>query len=286
MAAMGMQPGCDRYRAGGWWPIPAGPPIGATQGVDVVRPLSSDGPGPEVEADDRAEVGRIRAFIAERRPPAGPIDGQWALGVGTVLAAHPRVPGAVRAGVRRLDRFGGLTIARDFLAVDGLQLPWRTIKTIQTVNLAEYLLSGALRREVSRLPLPRFPGRGRVVEAVSSGALTLLFAAAHDQVDRGIEVRVPAQVDYRGALAGRRSLSPGMFASLLLADPAVNRCFYDTAGAHGVAVQALPSEAAGAAERAAALRAAFGRLQRGGTDAGARQLTRRLDEGRCGEGGR
>jgi len=85
------------------------------------------------------------------------------------------------------------------------------------------------------LPLPWFPFRGKVIEAISRAALTLLLAAAKQQLDGALEIRIPAEVHHRGLL-GARELSPGMLAAVVLADPAVRRCFEATAAAHGVEI--------------------------------------------------
>jgi hypothetical protein len=62
-----------------------------------------------------------------------------------------------------------------------------------------------------------------MIEAISRAALTLMLAAAKQQLEGGaLEIRIPAEVHYRGLL-GSRDLSPGMLAAMVLADPAVRR---------------------------------------------------------------
>jgi hypothetical protein len=48
-----------------------------------------------------------------------------------------------------------------------------------------------------------------------------------------LDIRIPAEVRHPGLL-GTRELAPGMFAAVVLADPAVRQCFEATAQAHGV----------------------------------------------------
>ena len=49
--------------------------------------------------------------------------------------------------------------------------------------------------------------------AISRAALTLLLAAAKQQLEGGaMEIRIPAEVHYRG-LIGTRELTPGMLAA-------------------------------------------------------------------------
>jgi hypothetical protein len=75
-----------------------------------------------------------------------------------------------------------------------------------------------------------------VLGAISRAALTLLLAAAKQQLEGGaLDIRIPAEVRYRGLLR-TRELAPGMLAAVVLADPAVRACFEATAQAHGVTV--------------------------------------------------
>ena len=61
-------------------------------------------------ADIAEETGRLRALIEKRRPAPGPVRGRWSIGIGDLLAEHPRMPAALRGLVRQLDRYGGLAI--------------------------------------------------------------------------------------------------------------------------------------------------------------------------------
>ena len=73
--------------------------------------------------------------------------------------------------------------------------------------------------------------------AISRAALTLLLAAAKQQLEGGVlDIRIPAEVGYHGMLR-TRELSPGMLAAVVLADPAVRQCFEATAQAHGVEIR-------------------------------------------------
>ena len=50
-----------------------------------------------------------------------------------------------------------------------------------------------------------------------------------------MDIRIPAEVHYRGLLR-TRELAPGMFAAVVLADYAVRACFEATAQARGATV--------------------------------------------------
>ena len=74
------------------------------------------------------------------------------------------------------------------------------------------------------------------------------------------EARIPAEVRSKGLLRNK-NMTPGVPAALVLADPSVNDCVTATAKAHGVEIHPADNDAMDAAERrAAAIRAAFGRI--------------------------
>ncbi len=152
-----------------------------------------------------------------------------------MVADHPLTPDELRGLARKLNHFGGVAISEDGVEFDGDDVKWSEITEIRTRSLVEYLFSGGVDKQVDKLPLPWFPFRGKVIEAISRAALTLLLAAAKQQLDGALEIRIPAEVHYRGLL-GARELSPGMLAAVVLADPAVRRCFEATAAAHGVEI--------------------------------------------------
>jgi hypothetical protein len=146
----------------------------------------------------------LQSLLESRRPDPGPVVGRWALGIGDMVADHPLTPN---------------------------KLHWLARKLI------EYLFTGGVDKQVDKLPLPWFPFRGKVIAAISRAALTLLLAAAKQQLEGGaLEIRIPAEVHHRGLL-GTRELSPGMLAAVVLADPAVRQCFEATAAAHGVEIR-------------------------------------------------
>jgi hypothetical protein len=100
-------------------------------------------------------------------------------------------------------------------------------------SLIEYLFTGG----IDKLPLPWFPRRGMLINAISRAALMLLLAAAKQELEgTPLEIRIPAEVHYQGRLR-TRELSPGMLAAVILADPAVRQCFEATAQVHGVEIR-------------------------------------------------
>lgn len=216
-----------------------------------------DEPAEEADESEVAElVEQLRSLVDSRRPPAGPVAERWSLGVGDLLAEHPKVPKRLRGLVRKLDRFGGLAITPETIAFDGDDVDWSDVTELRTRHVVDYLLGDAVQAQVENIPLPWFPGRRRLLDALGKAVLTVTIATAKDQLDnRGLDLRVPAEIEYRGAFRRHKTLSAGVIAAVLLADPAVNRCLVATAEAKGIPVRASADEDLADAEvRAAAVR--------------------------------
>ncbi len=218
-------------------------------------------PADESEVADL--VDRFRSLVDSRRPPAGPIVERWSLGVGDLLAEHPKVPKRVRGLVRRLDRFGGLAITPDTIVFDGEAVGWSDVTEVRTRHVVDYLMGGAVQTQVERIPLPWFPGRRRLLDALGKAMLTVTIVTAKHQIDdRGLDLRVPAEIEYRGAFRRRKTLTAGVVAAVVLADPAVNRCVTATAEAKGIPARATADEdLADASQRAAKVREKIAALE-------------------------
>jgi hypothetical protein len=178
----------------------------------------------------------LQSLLERRRPAPGPVVGRWALGIGDIVTDHPLTPDKLHWLARKLNHFGGVAISEEGVEFDGDDVKWSDITEIRTRSLIEYLFTGGMDRQFDKLPLPWFPFRRKVLGAISRAALTLLLAAAKQQLEGGaLEIRIPADVHYRGLL-GTRELAPGMLAAVILADPAVRQCFEATAQTHGVTI--------------------------------------------------
>jgi hypothetical protein len=185
-------------------------------------------------AEDTEDASWLRSLLESRRPDPGPVTGRWALGIGDMVADLSVTPGKLRGLVRKLNYFGGVAISEDAVEFDGDEVEWADVEEIRTRSLIEYMFTGGMDTQIDKLPLPWFPFRRKVVGVISRAALTLLLAAAKQQLEGGaMEIRIPAEVRYRGLLR-TRELTPGMLAAVILADPAVRACFEATAQAHGV----------------------------------------------------
>jgi hypothetical protein len=186
---------------------------------------------------DTDDVSWLQSLLESRRPDPGPVVGRWALGIGDMVADHPLTPNKLSGLVRKLNHFGGVAISEEGVEFDGDKVKWVDVTEIRTRSLVEYLFSGGVDKQVDKLPLPWFPFRRKVIGAISRAALTLLLAAAKQQLEGGaLDIRIPAEVGYHGMLR-TRELSPGMLAAVVLADPEVRQCFEATAQAHGVEIR-------------------------------------------------
>lgn len=190
------------------------------------------------------------------------MSGRWALGIGDMVADHSLTPSKLRGLARKLNHFGGVAISDEGVEFDGDTVEWSDVEEVRTRSLVEYLFTGGVDKSIDKLPVPWFPFRKKVFGAISRAALTLLLAAAKQQLEGGaMEIRIPAEVRYDGLLR-TRELSPGMLAAVVLADPAVQACFEATAQAHGVTL--CPAEddvMADADERAEQIKSMLAKLQ-------------------------
>ena len=215
------------------------------------------------EQDIEEEAGRVAALLKRMRPPAGPLTERWALGIGDIVADTARLPRRLRGAVGFLNRFGGLAISPQALEFDGDDVAWTKITEIDTRNLVEYLLSGAVEKQVDRLPVPWFPGRAKLLGLASAAVLTLLMATAKHR-SRSTRTSASRPRCTTAGSSGATRCSPRVLSTLILADPKVSECVIATAEANGVTVRKRdddPMEEAG--ERAEQLKAKLAELESG-----------------------
>jgi hypothetical protein len=211
---------------------------------EVDEPDLDDGPSLDDEPEDHADADEVNELVemflqllVSRRPPAGPITEEWSLGVGDLLAAHPKVPKRVRGLVSKLNRFGGVAYSPDEVAFDGDDVPWEKVTEVRTHHVVDYLVGDAVQQQVENLPLPWFPGRKRLLDALGQALLTVTIAMAKDQIEKyELGVRVPAKILYKGSFGRTKELGAGVVSALVLADPAVNQSLVATAQARGITV--------------------------------------------------
>lgn len=242
-------------------PQPEFPPASGELAVPSAEEPESDEESDD--ADEHADASDVRELVemfqqllAKRRPPEGPIPGDWSVGIGDLLAEHPRVPKRVRGLVSKLNRFGGLAYSPQEVAFDGDDVEWEKVTEVRTRHIVDYLVGDAVQQQVENLPMPWFPGRQRLLDALGQALLTVTIATAKEQLD-GLDLnfRVPAEIVYKGSFGRTKELGAGVVSALVLADPAVNRSLVATARARGITVTAGEDEMlANADERAEQLR--------------------------------
>ena len=150
------------------------------------------------------------ALLNRVRPKSCPAEERWSLSVGDIVADAVSAPEPLRRRVRLLNHFGGVAFSAQTVEFDGDDVDWSDVTEIRTRNLIGYLLSDAIDKQVGKLPVPRFPGRGLLLDAVGASVLTALVAVARQQLENGpLDVRIPAEVHYRGVLRGKE-LFPGI----------------------------------------------------------------------------
>jgi hypothetical protein len=206
-------------------------------------------------------VGIGQTVIKPVRPEPGPATQRWGVGVGEVAARLPLMPGLVSGFARKIgNRFGSVVVSPSGIEYDGDEVDWSKVTEIRTRRLVGYLLTDAVTKQVDRLPVYWFPGRGLVLTGLTNAALTVVAVAADLRLDRGVfTVYIPADVASKG-LFRTTQMSPGIPAALVLADPTVRDCVEATAAAHGVPVRPADDDALErAAARAAVIRSAVGR---------------------------
>jgi hypothetical protein len=226
-------------------------------GAPATEPGLADEPDEPADASDVRElVEMFQALLARRRPPAGPIPGAWSIGVGDLLAEHPKVPQRVRGLLVRLNRFGGVAYSPHEIAFDGDDVRWEKVTGLRTRHVVDYLVGDAVQQQVENLPMPWFPGRKRLLDALGQALLTITIATAKNQLEKfAFDLRVPAEVVHKASFGRSKELHAGVVSALVLADPAVNQSVIATARARGVAVTTGDDELlANADERAAKIR--------------------------------
>jgi hypothetical protein len=223
---------------------------------DAEVELEDDNEEDADESDVKELVETLKALVDSRRPPEGPIVDRWSLGVGDLLAEHPKVPKRLRGLIRRLDRFGGLEITHERIGFDGDDVKWSDVTEVRTRHMVDYLLGDAVQQQVENIPLPPFPGRRKLLDAMGKAMLTLTIATAEQELDDlGLDLRVPAEIEYKASFGRRKTIGAGVLAAVVLADPSVSRCVMATAQAKGIPVKSGDDAGfANAAERAEAIK--------------------------------
>jgi hypothetical protein len=123
--------------------------------------------------------------------------------------------------LRKFNRDGGVAISPQAIEFDGDEVPWSDVVEIRTRNLVEFLVTDAMDEQVvAVVPVRWFPGRKRVVNAIGRALLVLVVATAKETMEGDLDLRVPAEVEYRVRFGRGKTLSPAVLGARMLAEPA------------------------------------------------------------------
>lgn len=162
-------------------------------------------------AGEQAEV--VRLLLSQIKAPAVPVEQEWELSVGWLLKQYRDVPAIASKGLGMLDRFGALRLSPSHLRIENHDIEWSKVSAVHTRQLAEVVTTSALEREGERLKAlmpPLMPGRGWLVERMTS-VIGQAAKSALDRSDReGLRRRVVSEVEYRGGFGRSKSIEPGV----------------------------------------------------------------------------
>jgi hypothetical protein len=154
--------------------------------------------------------------------PTQPLTGPWSVSIATVVSSHPKVPPfIVRRLLRRMDKFGSVTIGPTGVGFDDKTIRWNRILEIRAHPFANHVPpSVVIDRESDRVRemLPPIPGRRWIVGKVADGTMTVLtaFTPRGEQSVEAVPL-LPCVIVYRNVFGRRSSLSAGLFAATVLA---------------------------------------------------------------------
>jgi hypothetical protein len=192
-------------------------------------------------------VGRMM-FAAVPRPTE-PLTGPWSVSIATVVGSHPQVPSILaRRLLRRMDKFGSLTLGPAGVGFDDKMIRWNRILEIRAYPVANHIPpSVVIDRESDRVRemLPPIPGRRWIVGKVAGGAMTVLtaFTPQPSQSTQTVPL-LPCEIVYRNVFGRRSSLSAGMFAATVLTlIPEACNSLLTMAADRGIPVRVLRDEA-------------------------------------------
>jgi hypothetical protein len=187
-------------------------------------------------------------FAAVPRPIM-PLTGPWSVSIATVVSSHPKVPSLIaRRLLRRMDKFGSVTIGPAGVGFDDKTIRWNRILEIRAYPVANHIPpSAVIDRESDRVRemLPPVPGRRWMVGKLAGGAMTVLTALTpHGEQSVETVPLLPCVIVYRNLFGRRSSHSAGLFAATVLAlIPEACASLLAMAAHHRIPVRVLRDEA-------------------------------------------
>jgi hypothetical protein len=160
-------------------------------------------------------------MLASVPRPTEPLTGPWSVSIATLVGSHPKVPSIIaRRLLRRMDKFGRISLGPAGVGFDDKTIRWNRILEIRAYPAANYIPpSVVIDRESDRFRelLPPIPGRRWIVGKVAFGAVTVLTALfRRPQQFMGTVPLLPCEIVYRNVFGRRSRLSAGLFAATIL----------------------------------------------------------------------
>jgi hypothetical protein len=194
----------------------------------------------------------LAELVARIEGPVLPLREIWSVGLGQLLADHPKLPDQLRGVVGHLDRLGQLQLSPTMISFDGHVAGWDKVEEITFGPPMDVITSHALQHEVGRLTalLPPVPGRAWLVRQAVGVLVALCLAVAERATtdespdagdgDRDTVPGIPVSVTY-GGLVRRKDLTPGVFAALVAAStPTFSEAITLMARDRGIRVTVAP----------------------------------------------
>ncbi len=181
-------------------------------------------------------MSNVSKVLASIEPPPNPLVSTWEVSAVGLIRRGYDVPSVAGKALGQLDRLGAIRIGPQYIGFDADDVEWDKITLIRTRRLSVVLTESALNREVGRVrkALPPVPGRKWALDKLSSTLGDLSRVALDRAGAESLDRVVVSELEYRGGLGRRRSLSGGfVVAAVLGLIPEANQLVLDTAQHRG-----------------------------------------------------
>jgi hypothetical protein len=202
----------------------------------------------------------VTALVTQIEDPPTPLVEAWQVGIGELLADHPRLPGPLGSVVRSLDKLGQVLISPVALGFDCETVAWDKVVEIRFGPLIEVATSTALHHEVDRIArrLPPVPGQWLLRQAIDLLVAVVRAAAGAVPDEAQARIGIPVTIVHGGRFH-RREMGVGVFGALILgAHPVASEAVAAIARERGITVTTAPWSRSGL--RALAIRQLVGSM--------------------------
>lgn len=206
------------------------------------------GPRALIRLGFRVVVPVGREMFAAVPRPSPQLTEAWSVSIASLVSSHPKVPSIAGRLLRRLNKFGSVTIGPGGVGFDDKTIRWHRVIEIRAYPAADFIPpSVVIDRECDRLRemFPPIPGRRWIVRKVASAAVTVLTALTPVSRQSVPPVLLPCEITYRTVLGRRATLSAGLFGATVLAlMPEAGNSLLTLAADRGIPVRAMRDGAA------------------------------------------